>query len=437
MLGCPVEFLENFFPNGAGKIANRPGTIYNHRALEVADMKGKHITLAVTGAIAAYKAVPLLRLLRKAGAEVQIIGTESSLRFVGRETWEALSGRPPLFSLWEPNDPAKIAHIMLAQEVDLVVVAPATANIIAKAAGGIADDLVSTVLLAATVPILFAPCMNTAMYDNPATHRNIALLSERPTVGFIDCGTGELACGTEGKGRMAEPEDIFRRISYLLTPKHPEPLRWLIAAGATREYIDPIRFITNGSTGTTGRAIADAAWRQGGRVTLVAGNLPAPLPTDYPVRPVVSAAQMHAEVTELAPQCDILVMSAAVADYTVAKSTAKLKKGERTKTLALESTTDILTATLPLMDARALRVGFAAETENLIENAHGKRQRKQLDMVIANLVSDAHDPFGNSQNRVVIVTQEQAEELPLMSKEALGDLLSVRIYDAAIRKRNI
>ncbi|HOW52661.1 MAG TPA: bifunctional phosphopantothenoylcysteine decarboxylase/phosphopantothenate--cysteine ligase CoaBC [bacterium] len=399
-------------------------------------MKGKHITLAVTGAIAAYKAVQLLRLLRKAGAEVQIIGTENSLRFVGRETWEALSGRPPLFGLWEPNDPAKIAHIMLAQEVDLIVVAPATANIIAKAAGGIADDLVSTVLLAATVPILFAPCMNTAMYDNPATRRNIALLAERRSVGFIDCGTGELACGTEGKGRMAEPADIFRRIEYLLSPKRPEPLRWLIAAGATREYIDPIRFITNGSVGTTGRAIADAAWRQGGCVTLVAGNLSAPLPTDYSVRPVVSAAQMHAAVTELAPQCDILVMSAAVADYAPVKNPSKLKKGERTKNLALESTADILTATLPLMSARTFRVGFAAETDDLIGNARGKRERKQLDMVIANLVSDAHDPFGNPENRVVIVTAERTEELPLMAKGTLGEMLAARIYDAAIHKRN-
>jgi phosphopantothenoylcysteine decarboxylase/phosphopantothenate--cysteine ligase len=367
---------------------------------------------------------------------VQVIGTENSLRFVGRETWEALSGRPPLFGLWEPNDPAKIAHIMLAQEVDLVVVAPATANIIAKAAGGIADDLVSTVLLAATVPVLFAPCMNTAMYRNPATQRNIALLSEHPAIHFVDCGTGELACGTEGKGRMAEPEGIFSTIAYLLTPKRTERLRWVVAAGATREYIDPIRYITNGSTGTTGRAIADAAWRQGAEVTLVAGNMSLPMTAGYPVRPVVSAAEMHAAVAGLVPHCDILVMSAAVADYAPAKSASKLKKGERTKNLALESTPDILSATIPLMGDRTFRVGFAAETEDLVENARGKMERKQLDMVIANLVSDAHDPFGSPDNKVVVVTRETVEELPFMTKEALGEVIVERIYDAAIRKRN-
>lgn len=399
-------------------------------------MKGKHITLAVTGAIAAYKAVFLLRLLRSAGAEVQVIGTASSLRFVGRETWEALSGRPPLFDLWETPDPSKIPHIMLAQDVDLVVVAPATANILAKAAGGIADDLVSTVLLAATVPVLFAPSMNTAMYENPATRRNIALLAERGHTHFIDCASGSLACGSTGKGRMAEPETIFGRIRYLLTPKRSERLRWLIAAGATREYLDPIRFITNGATGATGRAIADAAWRQGAEVTLVAGNMPAPLPSDYAVNPVISAADMHAAVTGLAPLCDVLVMSAAVADYAPVKNPSKLKKGDRTKELTLESTPDILLETLPLMERRALRVGFAAETEDLLENARSKMERKALDLIVANPVSASHDPFGAPDNRVVLVTPGGNEELPLMDKETLGELIADRIYDLALQKRS-
>lgn len=398
-------------------------------------MQGKHITLAVTGAIAAYKAVYLLRLLRDAGAEVQVIGTEHSLRFVGRETWEALSGRPPLFGLWETPDPSKIPHIMLGQEVDLVVVAPATANMLAKAACGIADDLVSTVLLAATAPVLFAPCMNTAMWEHPATRRNVETLAARPGIHFVQCTEGKLACGTEGKGRLAEPHAIFETAEYLLTPKRSEHFRWLVTAGATREYLDPVRFISNGSGGLMGRSIADAAWRLGGEVTLIAGVMADKTPRPYPVQTVTSAAEMAAAVNGQAPRCDILVMSAAVADHAPVKSAAKQKKGDGDVALTLHRTPDILTGTIPIMRPEALRVGFAAETEDLITNARGKLDRKKLDLIVANLISADLDPLGNPLNRVTIVTADATEELPLMPKKALGALLAAKIHDAAARKR--
>lgn len=398
-------------------------------------MQGKHITLAVTGAIAAYKAVHLLRLFREAGAEVQVIGTEHSLHFVGRETWEALSGRPPLFGLWETPDPAKIPHIMLGQEVDLVVVAPATANMLAKAACGIADDLVSTVLLAATAPVLFAPCMNTAMWEHPATRRNVETLAARPGTHFVHCTEGKLACGTEGKGRLAEPPTIFEMAEYLLTPKRPDRFRWLVTAGATREYIDPVRFISNGSSGLMGRSIADAAWRLGGEVTLVTGPATDTMPRPYPVHPVTSAAEMAAAVKGQAPLCDILVMSAAVADHAPVKSAAKRKKGDDDVTLTLHRTPDILIETIPLMRPDALRVGFAAETEDLAKNARGKLERKKLDLIVANLVSPEHDPLGSPLNRVTIVTADAEEELPLMPKKELGALLAAKIHDAMTRKR--
>ncbi len=397
-------------------------------------MKGKRITLAVTGAIAAYKSAYLLRLLRNAGAEVQVIGTEHSLRFIGAETWRGLSGRPPLFSLWEQTEKGKMSHLMLAQEVELIIVAPASADIIAKAAHGIADDLVSSVLLAATVPVLFAPGMNTAMYEHPATRENIATLSSRPGVTVMSCGSGPLACGASGAGRMPEPEEIFEAARCLLAPKKAERLRWVIAAGATREYLDPIRFITNGSTGLTGKAIADAAWRQGDEVTLVAGNMGI-LPARYAVHPVVSAAEMREKMTALAPACDILCMSAAVADYAPERSDRKMKKGAPLKEIALRSTPDILAETATLTPPRCFRVGFAAETEDLVENARRKMAHKRLDLVIANLVSAAHDPFGSTVNRVVVVTPSGEESLPEMSKEDLGALLASRIHDLAVDKR--
>ncbi|HSA33239.1 MAG TPA: bifunctional phosphopantothenoylcysteine decarboxylase/phosphopantothenate--cysteine ligase CoaBC [bacterium] len=399
-------------------------------------MQGKHITLAVTGAIAAYKAIHLLRLFREAGAEVQVIGTEHSLHFVGRETWEALSGRPPLFGLWETPDPSKIPHIMLGQEVDLVVVAPATANMLAKAACGIADDLVSTVLLAATAPVLFAPCMNTAMWEHPATRRNVETLAARPGIHFVQCAEGKLACGTEGKGRLAEPPTIFEMAEFLLTPKRPERFRWLITAGATREYIDPVRFLSNGSSGLMGRSIADAAWRLGGEVTLVTGPVADTTPRPYPVHTVTSAAEMATAVNEQVPLCDILVMSAAVADHAPVKSVAKQKKAGGDISLTLHSTPDILTGTIPLMRPDALRVGFAAETEDLIKNARGKRERKKLDLIVANLVSMELDPLGSQTNRVTLITADAQEELPLMPKRELGTLLAVKIHDMAARKRS-
>ena len=223
-------------------------------------IKQKKIVLGVTGGIAAYKSVYLLRLLKKLGAEVQIVGTRNSLEFVGKSTWEALSGKMPLFDSFECDDSSKITHITKAQDVDAIVVAPATMNIIGKAAGGICDDLLSTILAAATVPIIFCPGMNSAMFDNPANLRNIEFLKSRKNVYFTDVGEGSLACNDFGKGRMAEPDSIVSFLKYVLTPKYEKKVKWLITAGNTKEYIDPVRFLSNSSSGKMGLAIAKKAY---------------------------------------------------------------------------------------------------------------------------------------------------------------------------------
>ncbi len=397
-------------------------------------LAGKNIVLGVTGGIAAYKAVSLLRLLRKSGAEVQVVGTANSLNLVGKATWEALSGRQPLFDTWECPDSSKVTHIMLAQEVDMIVVAPATANILGKAANGIADDLLSTVLLAATVPVLFAPAMNVEMYNNPATQRNMGTLGERTGINFVEPGTGELACNTSGKGRMAEPEEVFRAAAHLLTPKGERKFRWLVGAGCTREYIDPVRYITNGSTGRTGLAIAESASAMGGDVTLVAGNMNLPHSTGITVEPVVSAEDMYETITRRSGDVDILVMSAAVADYSPQRSDRKVKKGEGTWNLELLRTKDVLYESGHTAPSHQVRIGFAAETENVVENARRKLEKKNLDMVVANRVSEGFNPFGSERNRVVLVFAERVEELEEMDKDRLGAVIAERAYEMALEK---
>lgn len=393
-------------------------------------LSGKNIVLGVTGAIAAYKSVYLLRLLVKAGASVQIIGTQNSLNFIGRATWESLSGKVPLFDTFETKDPSHIGHIMLAQDVDAVVVAPATANIIAKTAHGIADDLLSTVLCAATVPVLFAPGMNTAMYENPANSRNIETLSGRNGFHFIEPGTGELACGTSGKGRMAEPEEILKKLTDILIPV-PSGIRWLVTGGATREYLDPVRFITNGASGKTGLRIAKEAFKRGGDVTFVGINVEKPEHCAFRFIKTVTAAETAEKVKELVKDADILIMSAAVADFSPEKSGSKIKKGNGPLTLQLNRTEDILKSTMPLMKKSSVRIGFAAETDDLVENSTKKLREKDLDMIVANLVSKEHDPFGSDMNTVMIIERSGTSELENMDKKELAEIIAdkaVKIY---------
>ena len=398
-------------------------------------LKNKKIILAVTGGIAAYKSVYLLRLLKKCGAEVQVIGTENSKQLIGRSTWESLSGKHPLFDTWDVSDSSQITHIMLAQQVDLIVVAPATANIIAKASNGIADDLLSTVLLAATVPVIFAPGMNTAMFENSATKENIARLKKRENISFVECGEGELACNDVGQGRMAEPDEILHNIETILLSENPPKYRWLISTGNTREYIDPIRFLTNGASGKTGMSIARAASQIGEKVLLVAGNVDTPDHTHYEVKKIVSAEDMEKVVSQNIKNTDILIMASAVADYTCSKSPEKLKKKDDKLIVKFDRTEDILLKTKEMMDARKVRIGFAAETENIIENGRKKLISKGLDMVIANLVSSDFDPFGSDKNRVVLITQDNVRELDMISKDELADIIVARTLEIADKKR--
>ncbi|HSW60656.1 MAG TPA: bifunctional phosphopantothenoylcysteine decarboxylase/phosphopantothenate--cysteine ligase CoaBC, partial [bacterium] len=383
-------------------------------------LDGKKIVLGVTGGIAAYKSVYLLRLLVGNGASVQVVGTQNSLNFIGRATWESLSGRMPLFDTFENSDSSKISHIILAQEVDAVVIAPATGNIIGKAACGIADDLLSTILMAATVPVLFAPGMNTAMYENQATVNNIEMLGKRRNIFFVEPGIGELACGTSGKGRMAEPHEIMQKLEEILSPSLSSGIKWLVTGGATKEFIDPVRYITNGSSGRTGIAIAEAALSSGGDVTFIGVNVETAVSRNIKKIKTVTAAETSDAVRNFVNETDIFVMSAAVADYTPNKSPSKIKKGEGNLVIELSRTEDILLTTIGMMKPGSVRIGFAAETDNLEVNATLKLRKKKLDMIVANLVSEKFDPFGAETNSVKIITESGTESFENVDKYELG-----------------
>lgn len=392
-------------------------------------LKGKKIVLGVTGGIAAYKSVYLLRMLVKAGASVQVIGTANSLNFVGKSTWESLSGRVPLFDTFETIDSSKIGHIMLAQEVDVIVIAPATGNIIAKAACGIADDLLSTVLMAATVPVLFAPGMNSAMYENPANLKNIEILQLRKNIFFADCKSGELACKTVGKGRMAEPKEIFSKLEEILYPVKMKGIKWLVTGGATREYLDPVRFITNASSGKTGLAIADAAFKSGGEVTFIGVNSEPEFNPGYSFVKTVTAAETAEAVKKNITNADIFVMSAAIADYSPNKSISKIKKSQGPLKIELLRTEDILLSTVELMKKGSVRIGFAAETENLEDNSLKKLNSKKLDLIVGNLISNEFNPFGSEKNSVKIFSKLEIATYDSIIKSELGRV----IVDSAIK----
>lgn len=388
-------------------------------------LTGKNILLGVTGGIAAYKTVSLLRLFKKSGAEVQVVGTENSRNFIGDSTWRSLSGKEPLFETFDSYDTSKISHISLAQDIDLIVIAPVTSNVLGKCANGICDDLLSTVLNARQVPVVFAPGMNTAMYENPATQKNIAYLNGLDDIHFVEPGEGELACNTSGKGRMAEPEEIFSAVLDILDDKKAEGLKWLVSGGATREYIDPIRYLTNGSSGKTGHFIAAEAASKGGKVTFVAANVD--IPSDkYEKIDVTSAEEMNDEITKRIRESDILVMSAAVADYKPEKEPRKIKKGLGTLEIKLSRTKDVLRSTVELSDDRMVRVGFAAETDDLEDNALRKMNEKKLDFIVANLVSEKNNPFGADHNSVKIISADKVEEFKDLDKKTLSRLIVER-----------
>ncbi|HXG64766.1 MAG TPA: bifunctional phosphopantothenoylcysteine decarboxylase/phosphopantothenate--cysteine ligase CoaBC [Blastocatellia bacterium] len=394
------------------------------------------IVLGVTGCIAAYKAVEVLRGLQKRGASVQVVMTRHATQFVAPLTFQSISGAPVITDMFAPTDDPEIKHIQLAQSADLLLVAPATANILAKFAHGIADDFLSTLYISTTAPVMVAPAMNNEMWAHPATQENVRLLRERGVL-FVDPGEGYLACKSVGPGRLAEPEDIIDRAIAALSPGftlNPQPRadlageRVLITAGPTYEAIDPVRGITNRSSGRMGYALAEAAMARGAQVILVSGPVALDPPPGAQTVNVKSAAEMYRAVMDNLDAATVVVMAAAVADYRPARAAGqKIKKSGDLLTIELEKTEDILAAVGRAKGTRVV-IGFAAETQDVLENARKKLAEKGADLIVANDVSATDAGFDVTTNRVTLVSNAGTVELPLLTKRDAAD----RILDAAL-----
>lgn len=386
-------------------------------------LTGQKIVLAVTGSIAAYKSCELLRLLIKRGAEVSVIMTEAAQRFVTPLTFRALGAKRVFTSDWEQST-SVIPHIEATKEANLLLVAPATANILAKAAQGIADDILSAAILAARCPVAYAPAMNTYMWHNQATQRNVAQLTQDGAL-FLGPASGEQACGDVGSGRMLEPEEIIELLQGAFSPRVLDRCRVLITAGPTYEPIDPVRGITNLSSGKQGFAIAKAAALAGAEVTLIAGRTNLKTPAGVRRINVITAQEMYDAVMQEVAQHEIFISVAAVADWKVANvSEHKIKKQfAQAPDLAFEENPDIL-ASVAALENPPYCVGFAAETENLIDNARAKLFRKNIPLVVANLVSDS---INKDTNAVVFVERDAATPLAKATKEHIAQALIAKI----------
>ncbi|MEW6439510.1 MAG: bifunctional phosphopantothenoylcysteine decarboxylase/phosphopantothenate--cysteine ligase CoaBC [bacterium] len=385
------------------------------------ELGSSKILLGVTGGIAAYKAAEIVRLLRKRGLDVHAVMTRNAQEFLKPLTLQALSGNPVWTDTFQLTNEQQIGHIRLVDRCGLLLVAPATANVLGKAASGIADDLLTTMICAATrVPVVFAPSMNVHMYQNPITQENIRKLRQFG-YHFIEPDAGELACGYEGVGRLADPCVIVEAVLRLLGPKDLGSERILVTAGPTQEEIDPVRFLTNRSSGKMGYAIARAASQRGASVTLVSGPSPCVVPERVCFVPVKSAEEMRAAVLNAFSDCTAVVMAAAVSDYRPAdKAAHKIKKHEGPLTLRLERTPDILLELSRQKGDRVL-IGFAAETESLIGHAEEKRKKKKLDLIVVNDVSRRDIGFESDNNQVHFIDgQGRVTDLPLQPKEALA-----------------
>ncbi len=392
-------------------------------------LDGKRILLVITGGIAAYKALELIRRLRDAGARVRVIMTESAANFVTPLSVATLSGERVFQDLFSLTDETEIGHITLARDCDLVVVAPATANILAKMAHGLANDLASTALLATQSPILIAPAMNTRMWNHPATQANLALLQGRG-VATVGPGTGFLAEGESGVGRMAEVPDILAAIIALFAPKPLTGVRVVVTSGPTVEPIDPVRVIANRSSGKQGHAIAQAFADLGASVTLVSGPVALPDPKGCATVHVETALQMQDAVAKALP-ADVAVCAAAVADWRVANAaTSKIKKVKGAPPPALEfaPNPDILAGlSAPGPNRPGLVIGFAAETDDLIANATAKLASKGCDWIVANDVSEAQAGFGSDTNRVHLIRADGSDAWPLMGKAEVARALAAEV----------
>lgn len=397
-------------------------------------LEGKRIVLGVSGGIAAYKAAALTSKLTQAGATVHVILTQNAARFVQPVTFQALSHQPVHHDIFDEPDPHVISHIELADRADLVLVAPATANLIGKMAHGLADDMLTTTILATKAPVMVAPAMNVNMYDHPAVRSNLEKLAEYG-YRFVEPGEGLLACGWVGKGRLAEPEEIVQAVAAFLAEQASGSCakkdligkKVLVTAGPTREKIDPVRYITNHASGKMGYAIAEAARDRGADVLLISGPTSLSRPAGVDFVAVESVQEMFDAVMEALPDSDIVIKSAAVSDYrprTVYDH--KMKKGDGALLLELDKAPDIL-KTIGERKTTQFLVGFAAETQDLLENAKSKLERKNLDMIVANNVLTEGAGMGSDTNIVTLMSRSGEQvELAQMSKRAVAD----KLFDA-------
>ncbi len=404
--------------SGAGLIKSWPS---------MSRLKDKTVLLGVSGGIAAYKAVEIVRLMVRRGARVRVMMTPNAREFITPLTLQTLSQNPVATDTFSLTEESEIGHIRLADSADIVLVAPATADLIAKAAAGMADDIVTTVLLATRARVAFAPAMNVHMYAHPTVQENLAKLRERGAA-IIEPEEGELACGYEGKGRLADPEAIVEEVERLVTAQDLAGERILVTAGPTQEAIDPVRFVSNRSSGKMGFAIARAAAMRGAEVRMVAG--PSVLATPRGVERIdtVSAAEMLSETARNFPWCTALVMAAAVADFRPAEPAAhKVKKNPRGFDLRMESIGDELPRLAAKKGARVM-VGFAAETNDLVSNARDKLKRKGLDLIVANDVTREGAGFGVDTNIVTLIGADGSmQDCPKLGKDEVAEVILDRM----------
>jgi len=396
-------------------------------------LKGKTVVVGVCGGIAAYKSVEIVSRLKKLNADVHVIMTENAARFVEPLTFRSLSHNPVTIDMFDEPEAWDIQHISLAEKADLIVVAPATANIIGKVAAGIADDMLSTTIMAADSPVLFVPAMNFRMYENPIVQQNINKLAGLGYI-FMEPESGLMACGTSGRGRLPSPETIVSFVKGILTKNRDySDIRVLVTAGPTREAIDPVRFITNPSSGKMGYSIAAAACERGAQVRLISGPVNIVPPCGVETVYVTSAMDMYSEVMKAYESFDVLVMVAAVADYRCAQvAQKKIKKSDDNLTVELVRNPDIA-AELGKVKGDKILVGFSAETDNLVKNASGKLASKNMDMIAANDVTVEGAGFGTDTNVVKLIKRDGSIlDLPVMSKKDVAH----RILDEILVVKN-
>lgn len=393
-------------------------------------LKGKTVLLGVTGGIAAYKSASLASLLVKSGANVHVLMTEHAKNFIHPITFETLTGNKCISDTFDRNFEFQVEHISLAKQADTVIVAPATANVIAKLAHGLADDMLTTTLLACKCPKLIAPAMNTAMYENAVTQDNLALL-KKYGMEIITPSCGRLACGDTGAGKMPEPETLLQHIyRSCACEKDMQGMKVLVTAGPTQEPIDPVRYITNHSSGKMGYSIAKACMLRGADVTLVTGKTSLTPPMFVDVVPVTSAKDMYDAVTSRSEEMDIIIKAAAVADYRPANvAEEKMKKSDKDMSIALERTDDILKYLGKHKKNGQFLCGFSMETQNMLENSKKKLEKKNLDMIVANNLKENGAGFETDTNIVTMITPDTVTELEIMSKDDVAFCLIDKILE--------